>query len=269
MRRFTRFLTAEDSSRTRSRTGRRGPGRFAVAISAGVLLGGCAASRPASDTNVESPRDRVVGGWSASVASDPARDDGDLEKARDEEPASTLPRGSVFPSEASVARERQRAVLAVVDSWLGTPYRYGGSTRKGVDCSAFVQSVYRDGLGLGIPRATDHQRDAGTVVDASQIGFGDLVFFRITPRQRHVGIVIGPGEFAHSASSSGVTVSRLDEPYWLTRFDRAVRFDERIAAVIASPVSRVPGAGVEHRVVRSSTGTAQTQASNGNGRTGW
>lgn len=66
------------------------------------------------------------------------------------------------------------------------------------------------------------------------------MFFRITPRQGHVGVVIAPGEFAHASTSSGVTTSRLDDPYWRSRFDRAVRFDPEIALATPAPVKTVP-----------------------------
>lgn len=199
---MTRIPTEEKSSVLWSRP--------AILVSAVLLLGGCASSRPAYDT----------------FETDDA------------------PPTSPDVAEAHAVHDvRRDAVLSAVDSWMGTPYQYGGSTRRGVDCSAFVQSIYRDGLGLRIPRSTEHQREAGTVIDPSAIGFGDLVFFRIGPNQRHVGIVVGPGEFAHSASSSGVTVSSLSEPYWRTRFDRAVRFDERLAMVASSPVVPVPRVG--------------------------
>lgn len=109
----------------------------------------------------------------------------------------------------------EHTLRAEASTWRGTPYRYGGTSRAGIDCSAFVQAIYRDAFGLSLPRATTKQVRTGTPVSKSAIQAGDLVFFRPVGRKtNHVGVYLGGGEFVHAATSTGVTLSRLNEPYW-------------------------------------------------------
>lgn len=214
-----------------------GPNRLALAAGFSALvvaLSGCAATSPIPESSVA--RNRPSSPKTSSTVSHSS----DITRAN----ASTgTDRNTVSagPSAADLETEsRRQALIQSVDSWMGTPYRFGGSDRSGVDCSAFVRSVFREALDLRLPRTTGEQRRAGTVIDGSDIGFGDLVFFRISRSQGHVGVVIGDGQFAHASSSSGVTVSSLDDPYWRTRFDRAVRFDPRIADAQKTPVPAIP-----------------------------
>lgn len=112
-------------------------------------------------------------------------------------------------------------------SWIGTPYRTGGTTRQGADCSGFAQSLYREVTGLAIPRTTSALWQEGKPVDVASMRPGDLVFFSnmgagdgIT----HVGVVIGEGEFAHASTSQGVRFASHDRGYWQKRFSGARRF---------------------------------------------
>lgn len=112
-----------------------------------------------------------------------------------------------------------RALLRAAErDWRGTPYRYGGTTRDGIDCSAFVQLVYGDVFGINLPRATAEQVHTGEMINRRDLRPGDLVFFKTRPRTRHVGIYLGEGEFAHASTSQGVMISHLDEAYWRARF---------------------------------------------------
>ena len=209
-----------------------------------LMLTGCASTRPTPDAE---PAFRA---WSSPVtrSSSSSRDN---RTTRDDRSDANVPYeraesgGNAAEFTASDRENRydlarKSALLTSVNRWLGTPYRYGGSGPSGVDCSAFVQSVYAEALGLKLPRTTEQQRDSGTQIDASRIGFGDLVFFQISRSQGHVGVVVGPDEFAHASSSSGVTVSRLDDPYWSARFDRAVRFDPGLAVFAQARVDNAP-----------------------------
>ena len=115
-----------------------------------------------------------------------------------------------------------------VSDWLGVPYRYAGTTLKGVDCSAFVRCVMRDAFGI------DAQGNSGTLyaqslrVRKKNLEQGDLVFFKTRNRRvSHVGIYLGDNKFAHSSRSNGVIVSDMDNVYYKTRYAGGGRLRER------------------------------------------
>ncbi len=108
-------------------------------------------------------------------------------------------------------------------SWKGVRYRLGGSTRKGIDCSAFVQRTFREQFGLELPRSTSEQQETGKSISRAQLRTGDLVLFRAGSTGRHVGIYLGNNQFVHASTSSGVTISSMDEPYWKKRYNEARR----------------------------------------------
>lgn len=128
--------------------------------------------------------------------------------AQTSEPATT-------PSERNRTKSERQLLIDEITKWIGTPYRYGGNDRSGIDCSAFVRSVYRDAFAVELPRTTEQQVQEGREVPASDLRMGDLVFFRPQGKDRHVGIFLDGGEFAHASTSQGVTISRLDEKYWM------------------------------------------------------
>lgn len=97
----------------------------------------------------------------------------------------------------------------------GVPYKYGGSTYKGFDCSGFVQSTYKKALNINLPRTTKQMIVKGNKVAKSQLKVGDLVFFKPTKKYRHVGIFMGANMFIHTSSSKGVMKSSLKSPYWM------------------------------------------------------
>lgn len=112
-------------------------------------------------------------------------------------------------------------------SMLGTPYKFGGSNPdQGMDCSGFVKHVYKETADLTLPRSARDMSSLGESVAKSDLKPGDLVFFN-TRRQpnSHVGIYKGNGEFVHASSTrhKAVTVSRMDQKYWASRFNGARR----------------------------------------------
>ncbi|MEX1011616.1 MAG: NlpC/P60 family protein [Balneolaceae bacterium] len=102
--------------------------------------------------------------------------------------------------------------------WEGTPYLLGGSTLTGVDCSAFVQRVMSEHFQVELPRNTREQLRVGRGIRRNAMRPGDLVFFRTTRRDLHVGIIVESGEFLHAGVSGGVMISSLEDRYWVTRF---------------------------------------------------
>lgn len=107
--------------------------------------------------------------------------------------------------------------------YKGTPYRYGGTTKKGFDCSGFVGKVYKNAFKIQLPRTTKQIATKGRKVSKKNLKVGDLVFFRPTRRYRHVGIYMGNGYFMHSSTSKGVIKSRLDNVYWKKKYKQARR----------------------------------------------
>ncbi len=112
------------------------------------------------------------------------------------------------------------------EEWRDTPYRLGGMSRSGVDCSAFVLQTFRSKFGIQLPRTTARQHQLGSKVNRSQLQPGDLVFFRTAEKQRHVGIYVEDHTFLHASSSQGVTLSSLDNRYWSSKFWKAKRLPQ-------------------------------------------
>lgn len=111
-----------------------------------------------------------------------------------------------------------------VNSWLGVPYKYGGTDRNGIDCSAFVGAVVRQVYNITLHRtANDMLRDV-KLISKSQLREGDLVFFtNSNGKVSHVGIYLKDGLFAHSSTSNGVSVSRIGDTYWSKHFYKGGR----------------------------------------------
>ena len=111
-----------------------------------------------------------------------------------------------------------------IESWMGTPYVYGGESRSGVDCSAFTQSVYQS-VNISIPRTASQQSAASENVNPPDLQFGDLIFFNTSGSGiSHVGIYIGNGFFAHASSSRGVVKESLAKQYYSDRIVSVGRF---------------------------------------------
>ncbi|MCX5850183.1 MAG: NlpC/P60 family protein [Deltaproteobacteria bacterium] len=113
--------------------------------------------------------------------------------------------------------------VKVATGFIGAPYRFGGSSLKGIDCSSFVQKIYRI-FDITLPRNAREQSKVGISISRENLTEGDLVFFHTKRSLGHVGIYIGNNEFVHASSKSkGVRIDSLDTPYYQKRFQRAVR----------------------------------------------
>ena len=107
---------------------------------------------------------------------------------------------------------------------VGVPYRFGGSTPRGFDCSGLAQYAYAS-AGITIPRISTDQYRASQAVQRREMAVGDLLFFDTEWRRGHVGIYIGGGRFVHAPSSGGqVTVAAIDAHYYRNRLVRVGRF---------------------------------------------
>lgn len=115
-------------------------------------------------------------------------------------------------------------VVSVASSVIGTKYVYGGTTTKGFDCSGFIGYVFKN-VGVSLPRTSAGMYASGTSVAKKNLKAGDLVFFNTSGKGvSHAGIYIGNGKFAHSSSSKGVMISKLNDPYyWGSKYIGAKR----------------------------------------------
>ncbi|PMR75563.1 C40 family peptidase [Billgrantia endophytica] len=117
----------------------------------------------------------------------------------------------------------RQALLAQHERWVGTPYRLGGTSDRGIDCSALVQNVFSDTFRLELPRSTSEQVRQGTPIARDELQVGDLVFFRPPGAYDHVGIYVGEGYFLHASTSRGVRLSKLNNAYWQRHYWQARR----------------------------------------------
>jgi cell wall-associated NlpC family hydrolase len=150
------------------------------------------------------------------------------DQEREEQRQSQLAR--MQQSVASTGKTGRIDVLklyAEVDRSIGIPYRFGGDSEAGIDCSAFTRRVYRANR-VELPRTSVEQSYVGLGVNDAMMQPGDLVFFdpSIVGRISHVGVYLGNGVFAHASSSKGVTKSSIREKYYTKRFVKANRVFE-------------------------------------------
>jgi cell wall-associated NlpC family hydrolase len=122
---------------------------------------------------------------------------------------------------------REKMLMQVI-KYLNTPYKYGGNTKDGMDCSAFTQIIYKDIFNLSLERSARLQYAQGSEVSkGDELKVGDLVFFNTRKRVKpgHVGIYIGDNLFAHASTKKGVTITALDYDYYSRTFMGARRFE--------------------------------------------
>lgn len=132
------------------------------------------------------------------------------------------------PTQAPKLDSKADKVLQTAKSYIGTPYRYGGTSREGMDCSGLVVTSFR-AAGMELPRTSKEQSQKGKPVDRKDVIPGDLVFFSrsFNKEVSHAGIVVesGPGQarFIHASTSKGVRIDDLNGEYWSKLFLMARR----------------------------------------------
>ncbi|RLZ12225.1 C40 family peptidase [Faecalibacter macacae] len=136
---------------------------------------------------------------------------------------------SVYRSSSKTYSSKDTSnVLSTAKSFLGVPYKYGGTTRSGFDCSGLVVVSFNK-IDYKLPRNSSQQAQEGREIKISDAREGDLVFFNTSGSSiSHVGIIesiekSGEIKFIHSSTSKGVIISSMDENYWKTRFVKAIR----------------------------------------------
>lgn len=114
-------------------------------------------------------------------------------------------------------------VYEFLEEWYGTPYKYGGNTKSGIDCSAFTGFLLSSVYGVAIPRTSRQQYAISQKISRNDLAPGDLVFFKNRSTISHVGVYLGNNKFAHAATSGGVMISDLDELYFSRKYAGAGR----------------------------------------------
>ncbi|MCH1627781.1 C40 family peptidase [Ferdinandcohnia quinoae] len=133
---------------------------------------------------------------------------------------------SLIPLSNASAAERNN-VVAIAKKYLEVPYKFGGTTPSGFDCSGFALYVFNQ-VGISLPRTSESQYQAGTTVSRSNLQLGDMVFFEDTYKSgiSHSGIYIGNNQFISATSSRGIAIDSLSSSYWGPKFVAGKRFIE-------------------------------------------
>src|SRR5258705_702937 len=118
-----------------------------------------------------------------------------------------------------------------IDDWYGTPYRLGGTTKKGIDCSAFSQFLFAAVYGLNIPRTAREQYSLTNRISRTELKEGDLIFFNTRGGISHVGVYLQNNKFVHASTSGGVIISDIFDEYWVRRFVGVGRLKDRESVV--------------------------------------
>lgn len=135
---------------------------------------------------------------------------------------------TLFSQTEKSRKEIVKGLFDSVEEWMGTPYVYGGNSKNGIDCSAFVMNVFKKVFNYNLPRTVRDQKNVGTFVKGT-LQPGDLVFFKISGTISHIGIYVFDNKFIHAASAGpqvGVIKSSLNEKYYKQRYVYAKRIIE-------------------------------------------
>lgn len=112
-------------------------------------------------------------------------------------------------------KKRNKSLYTFIEEWYGIPYRFGGTSKSGIDCSAFTRQLYEDVYNLNLVRTSIEQFANAIYISKESLKEGDLVFFKIrSKRISHVGVYLSDGKFVHASVSRGVVISDIEDTYW-------------------------------------------------------
>ena len=135
--------------------------------------------------------------------------------------------GNSSQAQSQASKEQAGDLIMNAMGLIGLSYRYGGNNpNQGLDCSAFMQYIFKQSMRVSLPRTASEQFGVGSSVDRSSLQPGDMVFFRTAGPSRisHVGMYIGEGRFIHSPSTGkSISITSLDSGYWANKFVTARR----------------------------------------------
>ena len=146
-----------------------------------------------------------------------------------------------------------------IDDWYGTHYRYGGSTKQGIDCSGFVQTIFISAFGITLPRTAREQYKYVKLISATQLKEGDLVFFNTTGGVSHVGIYLQNNKFVHASVANGVTITDMYEPYYVKHFIGGGRIENNIVSYHPENIYPKPGTAHKKKKSKKSSGKSSTK----------
>jgi cell wall-associated NlpC family hydrolase len=199
----------------------------ASAMFVGMALLGCSSSAPRfRPTESTTKPDRVIQDddefrFASKIKDETAKEDD--RKVNLDSLHARLSRKNGYTNITPPGINRDAFLLDAI-AFLGVPYKYGGNTKQGVDCSGLTCNVYESAMQKKLPRSTKEQYQAGKSVPKADLQFGDLVFFNTTGRKpSHVGIYIEDDLFVHASVVTGVSISSLESTYYKTRFVGARR----------------------------------------------
>lgn len=133
--------------------------------------------------------------------------------------ASSVASPTSLPGANAVPQRDANVWRAAAAPWLGTPYRLGGMSQDGIDCSGFAWVMHSEVSHRKLPRTTKDQWSAGAPVNVNQLRPGDLLFFNTSGKGiSHVGVFIEGNQFVHASTSKGVMYSSTTEAYWTESF---------------------------------------------------
>jgi cell wall-associated NlpC family hydrolase len=143
-----------------------------------------------------------------------------------------------FGKELAVSPDKikNKRLYGFIDDWLGIPYQWGGTSERGIDCSAFVQKLYKEVYDINIPRTSLEQYYTEWVElykNTSYLNEGDLVFFKTMNNYNavtHVGFYLQNGYFVNASSSKGVSIAKLNDPYWKVKYRACGRLKSKFYA---------------------------------------
>lgn len=196
-----------------------------LVLGVALFLIGCSSSSPrfrSTDTRAEHiVQDEDEFRFASKIREETAKEDDKKVDVKSLETKLSQKSGYTNTTPKGINRD---ALLLDAVSFLGVPYKYGGNSKEGVDCSGLTCNVYESAVRKKLPRSAKEQYQTGTSVDKKELQFGDLVFFNTTGRNpSHVGIYIEDDLFVHASVVSGVTISSLESTYYKNRFIGARR----------------------------------------------
>lgn len=201
---------------------------LSILIFSVMVLVGCSSTKDISRDDSEG-YDKDVNGYKNSeevVSTSTLENKTSINKGNLEAISSSL-EGFISSSDFARNMDKDEVMFKFIE-YMNTPYLWGGTSKRGIDCSAFIQTMFYQALGIELPRTSLEQSGVGVPVDKADLKFGDLIFFDTMRKGRvtHVGMYLGNGYFAHSGSRTGVAVASLDDEFYTRVYLKARRVTE-------------------------------------------